>query len=536
MNTKTDNANRLNILGNGDMLPEALTPLLERWRKRLGYFSLFAAFPAIVAPHVQEAKANDVEAPTQPETARRRVRPSGGINTRPDRPDFLARQTNYLLPHQQGNPNIANAFTGGDNCPGTQIPNGAYSGAAPFTDGGDTTGANNTVNSIYYYYGNINVGGPDQVYTFTLTSRGTAPEIRVTPSAAYDPSIYILNGRYGGCPAGTGSHAFNYGAYSNLPGVGVAETIDGDQLSFLPLNVPHYLFIDSSAAAPANSGQYTVTMKDVTIAPGPRTKFDFDRDGMADLSVFRPSDSTWYVNRLPQGFSGTQFGLATDRLVPADYDGDGRTDIAVFRDGVWYWINSANGTLRAFSFGSPGDIPQPADYDGDGRAELAVYRNGIWYTQNLQSNRFGAVPFGLAGDKPVVGDYDGDGRSDYAVFRNGTWYLLQSQRGLFSRQFGVGSDKLVPADYDGDDRTDIAVYRDGVWHVQLSWDGYRAFQFGSATDIPAPIDYNGFGYANLAFYRDGAWHVRNQFNNSLFPVFHFGAPGDRPVPSALLPQ
>ena len=540
MKTETENTRRLNILGNDDTssVRDTLPAMLRRWGQGLGYFSMFAALPAFLASDTRDARA-EIKAPAPPETAagQREKRPVG-TNRRLGRPDFLARQSNYLLPHQQGNPNIANAFTGGDNCPGVPVPDGAYTGAAPFTDSGDTSGGNNTITHLeYYYYAGYGVTGPDHVYTFTLTSRGASPEIRVTPSANFDPAIYVLNGRYGACPAGTANHSYSWQAFSNTPAVGVAETLNAGQLSYLPLNVPHYLFIDSNATAPANSGQYTVTMKDVTIAPGPRTKFDFDRDGRADLSVFRPSDSTWYVNRLPQGFSGTQFGLATDRLVPADYDGDGRTDIAVFRDGVWYWINSANGTLRAFSFGSPGDIPQPADYDGDGRAELAVYRNGIWYTQNLQSNRFGAVPFGLAGDKPVVGDYDGDGRSDYAVFRNGTWYLLQSQRGLFSRQFGVGSDKLVPADYDGDDRTDIAVYRDGVWHVQLSWDvGYRAFQFGSATDIPAPIDYNGFGYANLAFYRDGAWHVRNQFNNSLFPVFHFGAPGDRPVPSALLPQ
>ncbi len=427
-----------NIRKKGD-LSESLNEMLKQWRQKMRCFSFLAVLPTLLGSTVQAERSDGRETAPPVPTPGNAASSRAGLGRHFSRPDFLRRQTNYLLPHQRGNPNIANAFTGGDNCPGTQIPNGTYSGAAPFADGGDTTGANNTVGALqYYYYADIGVGGPDQVYTFTLTSRGTAPEIRVTPSATYDPAIYIINGRYGGCPSGPGASTNAWSAYASRTGAGLTETIAGDQMNFLPLNVPHYLFIDSNAAALANSGQYTVTMKDVTIAPGPRTKFDFDRNGVADLSVFRPSNTTWYVNFAPRGFpvsqfTATQFGLATDRIVPADYDGDGSTDIAVFRDGTWYWIDSLSGTLRAFQFGSAGDIPQPADYDGDGRSELAVFRSGIWYTQNLQTNQTGAVSFGLAGDKPVAADYDGDGRADYAVVRNGVWYLLQSQRGFFSR-------------------------------------------------------------------------------------------------------
>ncbi|MEJ7665423.1 MAG: FG-GAP-like repeat-containing protein [Hymenobacter sp.] len=67
-----------------------------------------------------------------------------------------------------------------------------------------------------------------------------------------------------------------------------------------------------------------------------RTRFDFDGDGRADISVFRPSDGIWYLNQSTNGFSATQFGLSTDKITPADYDGDGKTDIAVYRDGTWY--------------------------------------------------------------------------------------------------------------------------------------------------------------------------------------------------------
>ena len=56
-------------------------------------------------------------------------------------------------------------------------------------------------------------------------------------------------------------------------------------------------------------------------------------------------------------FSTTQWGLATDKPVPADYDGDGRTDIAVYRNGTWYIIQSSNGNPSYQQFGLSGDIP-----------------------------------------------------------------------------------------------------------------------------------------------------------------------------------
>ena len=112
-----------------------------------------------------------------------------------------------------------------------------------------------------------------------------------------------------------------------------------------------------------------------------RTRFDFDGDGKADQSVFRPNEGNWYLLRSQQGSTGFNFGLANDLLVPADYDGDGKTDVAVYRNGIWFIVLSSTGAVSGGQFGLAGDIAAPGDYDGDGKDDRAVFRpsSGDWY-------------------------------------------------------------------------------------------------------------------------------------------------------------
>ena len=265
-----------------------------------------------------------------------------------------------------------------------------------------------------------------------------------------------------------------------------------------------------------------------------RTFADFDGDGRADISVFRPSDRVWYLNQSTAGFSATQFGLSTDKITPADFDGDGKTDIAVFRDGTWYLLRSTAG-FGQIQFGQAGDIPVSADFDGDGRAELAVYRGGTWWIYNLTNNQTNVVNFGLATDKPVPADYDGDGRADQAVYRgSGEWHLNRSSQGYAVVNFGLSTDKPVIGDYDGDGKTDQAVYRDGTWYLLRSQAGFTSFQFGLATDIPAPADYDGDSRTDIAVYRNGAWYIR-QSSNGNNSYQQFGLASDIPVSGVSLP-
>jgi hypothetical protein len=283
--------------------------------------------------------------------------------------------------------------------------------------------------------------------------------------------------------------------------------------------------------------------------------FDFDGDGRADLSVFRPSEQSWYIfGSSSSQLSGAQFGLAADKLVPADYDGDGKTDIAVWRDepsnpnkANFYILNSSNNTFRAEQFGRTGDQPSVVgDWDGDGKADLAVFRAAaaagnesyFFYRPSSQPGAdFITVYWGTVGDKPVRGDFDGDGKADAAVFRpsDGLWYIRQSSNSqLRIDSWGLASDKFVPADYDGDGKTDLAVFRDGVWYIKQSSNNQPRYErFGLSTDTLVPADYDGDGKADIAVFRDGVWYQLRSLQG--FSASQFGNSNDRPVPAAFMP-
>ncbi len=273
---------------------------------------------------------------------------------------------------------------------------------------------------------------------------------------------------------------------------------------------------------------------------------DFDGDGRADISVFRPDTGYWYIiNSATQNFSGTQFGASEDIPAPGDFDGDGKTDTAVFRPSTGYWfILTKGGNFVSKQFGQAGDVPVPADYNGDGKAEFAVWRpsDGTWYFSASDSrNTFSSVQFGQNGDKPTVGDYDGDGRADIAVWRpsDGNWYSLKSSNGNFvSAQFGAATDQPAQGDFDGDGRTDYAVFRpsNGTWYVQQTTAGFAFQQFGQAGDLPATGDFDGDGKADKAVFRpsSGYWYLMRSRDG--FASSQFGAANDKPVPTAYLPR
>lgn len=130
----------------------------------------------------------------------------------------------------------------------------------------------------------------------------------------------------------------------------------------------------------------------------------------AQVAVWRPETGDWFMVNLndpEHTFTGLQWGLAGDMLVPADYNGDGFAEVAVWRpsDRTWY-IHNPDGPPQIVQFGLAGDVPVPADYDGDGKAEIAVWRpsDRTWYVRKPDGG-FQALQFGATGDVPVPAPY-----------------------------------------------------------------------------------------------------------------------------------
>lgn len=374
--------------------------------------------------------------------------------------------------------------------------------------------------------------------TFTL-SDGAAMQPSTTQWVAGDfKPVNITSGDTFPAPAPAGP-------YSEAPSAGSSSFVSvfGSDGSTMNGTWTLYLVDDAAGDLGSQAGwKLTFEANDFacSLTPSVKSRSDYDGDGKTDLSVFRPSEGNWYLNRSTAGFTVANWGLSSDLTTPGDFDGDNKADLAVFRpsSGTWFVLQSMTNTAAILNFGLMGDVPQAGDYDGDGKADFALFRpsTNVWYIRNSMSGSITISAFGAASDVPVRGDYDGDGKTDIAIFRPSTnqWWVAKSTGGVSVTTFGLSGDKLVPADYDGDNKDDVAIYRNGTWFILRSSNGaVDIVNFGLAADVPVPGDYDGDGKDDQAIYRNGVWWL----NRSTAGVTSgaFGITTDIPTPSRYIP-
>lgn len=294
-----------------------------------------------------------------------------------------------------------------------------------------------------------------------------------------------------------------------LVSASVAGDLDGDRKADFTIYRPW----DGNWWTDLSNGTYTTFLNvpwgnsaDVSV-PG-----DFDGDGKDDYAIYRRSTGEWWVlksstNFMTYGGYNTydvyNWGGFSDTPVSGDFDGDGRADVTVYRPptGQWYirlpGVNPAGHVV--INWGASIDVPVVADYDGDGTSDVAVYRptTGMWFVLTSSSNfsmYFALAWGGGAGDVASPGDYDGDGRADLAVFRpsTGQWFVLFSRTNYatyYVTEWGMAGDISTPGDFDGDGVTDFALYRPstGAWNVLTSTSAFTTalvVNWGVAGDLP----------------------------------------------------
>jgi len=146
---------------------------------------------------------------------------------------------------------------------------------------------------------------------------------------------------------------------------------------------------------------------------------DWSGEGVADVGVYRPSESRFHLRRPDTTTFHLAWGAPGDIPVTGDWTGDRVADVGIYRPSESrFHLRLPNGQPSHFPWGAPGDIPVTGDWTGDGVCDLGIYRpSESRFHLRLPNGQPTYFAWGAPGDIPVTGDWTGDGVCDLGIYR-----------------------------------------------------------------------------------------------------------------------